>query len=72
MPLCDIYHACMMSLRGLRGGPFECDFHKSATSIRSSTCKRTLNLGFDAAALQKKIIKSIDVTHALRAHTPNR
>ena len=71
MPLCDIYHARTMSLRGLRGGPFECDFHKSATSIRSSTCKRTLNLRFAAAALQKKV-KIIDVTRALRAHTPNR
>ena len=71
MPLCDIYHACTMSLRGLHRGPFECDFHKSATSIRSSKCKRTLNLRFAAAALQKTV-KIIDVTRALRAHTPNR
>ena len=71
MPLCDIYHVCMMSLRRLHGGPFECDFHTSATSMRSSTCKRTLNLRFAAAALQKKV-KIIDVTRALRAHTPDR
>ena len=71
MPLCDIYDACIVSLRGLHGGPFECDFHKSATFIRSSTCKRTLNLRFDAAALQKQVT-IIDVTRALRAHTPNR
>ena len=51
---CGVYDAWVMFLRGLRRGPFECDFHKSATSIRSSTCKRTLNLRFAAAALQKK------------------
>ena len=68
---CGVYDAWVMFLHGLHRGPFECEFHKSATFLRSSTCKRTLNVGFDAAALPNKV-KILDVTHALRAHTPNR